>query len=108
MVQRATLLLRQGERSGQVPREGTKPASANASERATAQEGAAQTLSALTDRERTLLEVLVTSSTARTVAQLSADSGLPRDQVMTTLANLRVKGLVTQFNTLIESYGARL
>jgi DNA-directed RNA polymerase sigma subunit (sigma70/sigma32) len=95
-----------------VPREDMPPAPANAPGQATAQEQAAQqqaarSLSALTDQERLVLDVLMTSQAARTVAQLSAASGLSREQVAIALDSLRVQGLVTQFNTLIESYGAR-
>ncbi len=94
-----------------MPREDTQPAPANAPDQATAQEQAAQrqaaqSLSALTDQERLVLDVLVTSQAARTAAQLSAASGLSREQVVIALESLRVKGLVTQFNTVIESYGA--
>jgi predicted ArsR family transcriptional regulator len=95
-----------------VPREDTQPAPANVPYQATVQEQAAQrqaaqSLSVLTDHERLVLDVLLTSQAARTAAQLSAASGLSREQVVTTLESLRVQGLVTQFNTLIESYGAR-
>jgi FixJ family two-component response regulator len=90
-----------------VPREDTRSASANGPEQATAQERAAQILSALTDQERAVLDVLVISTAARTVVQLSAASGLSRDQVADAIGSLRGKGLVTQLNTVIESYGAR-
>ena len=90
-----------------MPREDTKRAPANGPEQVTAQQQAAQTLSALTDHERLVLDVLVTSEAARTAAQLSTASGLSREQVAIALESLRVKGLVTQFNTVIESYGAR-
>jgi DprA winged helix domain len=94
-----------------VPREDTEPVSAEGAEQAAgqqaAQQQAAETPSALTDQERTLLDILKASTTARTTAQLAADSGLPRDQVASMLESLRVKGLVTLFNTVIESYGAR-
>ena len=96
-----------GERSGRVPLEDTKPASANASEQRANQQQAAQAPPALTDQERAVLDLLVASTTARTVAQLSAASGLPRDQVANAIESLRVQGLVTRFNTVIESYGAR-
>lgn len=91
-----------------MPREDTRPASANGPQQVTSQQQAEQSLSALTDQERTVLDVLVTSAAARTAAQLSAASGLPREQVASALESLRVKGLVTQFNTVIESYGARV
>jgi DNA-directed RNA polymerase sigma subunit (sigma70/sigma32) len=90
-----------------VPREDTKPASTNGSEHTTAEQQAAQTLAALNEQERAVLDVLMASATARTAAQLSAASGLSREQIATALESLRVQGLVTQFNTLIESYGAR-
>ncbi len=90
-----------------MPREDTQPSPTKVPGQATAQEQAAQSLSALTDQERLVLDVLVTSAAARTAAQLSAASGLSREQVAIALDSLRVQGLVTQFNTLIESYGAR-
>jgi hypothetical protein len=100
-----------------VPREDTRPASASGPEQKTAQPQAAPQqsvpqqgapdLSALTDQERAVLEILVASATARTAAQLSAASGLPREQVASALESLRVKGVVTLLNTVIESYGAR-
>jgi hypothetical protein len=90
-----------------VPQEDTKPASTNGSEHTTTERQAAQTGAALNDEERALLDVLMASATARTAAQLSASTGLSREQVATALESLRVQGLVTRFNTLIESYGAR-
>ena len=54
-----------------------------------------------------MLETLVACGSARTVAQLCASSGLDRGQVAGTLESLRAKGLVTRFNTLVESYAAR-
>ena len=62
---------------------------------------------ALTAEEKSVLETLVVCRAARTVAQLCASSGLDRGQVTGTLESLRTKGLVTQFNTLVESYAAR-
>lgn len=61
----------------------------------------------LTAEEKSVLETLVACGTARTVAQLCASSGLDRKQVASTLKGLRTKGLVTRFNTLVESYAAR-
>ena len=90
-----------------MPREDTKPASTNGSEQTTAEQQAAQTLAALNEQERAVLDVLMASATARTAARLSGVSGLTREQVAIALESLRVKGLVTQFNTVIESYGAR-
>ena len=95
-----------------MPQEDTRRAPANGPEQETApepaaQQQAAQSPSALTYQERLVLDVLVTSQAARTAAQLSAASGLTREQVATALDSLRVQGLVTQFNTVIESYGAR-
>ena len=89
-----------------MPLEDTRPAPANGPEQATSQQHAPQVLSTLTDQERTLLHILVVSATARTASQLSAASGLSRDQVASTLESLRVQGLVTRYNTVIESYGA--
>jgi hypothetical protein len=57
--------------------------------------------------ERTVLDILVGCGEARTAAQLVGSCGLPRDQVAQALADLRTKGLVTRFNTLVESYAAR-
>ena len=90
-----------------MPQEDRKPASANAPKQAATQQQAAETLSALTDQERAVLDVLIASATARTATQLSAASGLPRDEVANAIESLRVQGLVTRFNTVIESYGAR-
>ena len=89
-----------------MPREDTKPSSANGPQQATRQQQAERTLSVLTDQERLVLDALVISAAARTAAQLSAASGLSREQVANALESLRARGLVTQFNTLIESYGA--
>ena len=57
--------------------------------------------------ERAVLDVLVACGEARTAAQLVGSCGLPRDQVAKALAELRTRGLVTRFNTLVESYAAR-
>jgi predicted transcriptional regulator len=90
-----------------VPQEETKPASAQAAEHAANQQRVAQALPALTDQERAVLDLLMASTAARTAAQLSVASGLSRDQVANAIESLRVQGLVTRFNTVIESYGAR-
>ena len=57
--------------------------------------------------ERAVLEVLVGCETSRTEAQIAAKCGLPRENVAGGLETLRAKGLVSRFNTLIESYAAR-
>jgi hypothetical protein len=62
---------------------------------------------ALTVEERSVLETLVACGTARTIAQLCAGAGLSRGQVASSVESLRSKGLVTRFNTLVESYAAR-
>jgi predicted transcriptional regulator len=90
-----------------VPREEAKRVSKDAAEPAATTQQAAQASPALTDQEKAVLDVLMASPTARTAAQLSAASGLSRDQVANAIAGLRVQGLVTRFNTVIESYGAR-
>ena len=61
----------------------------------------------LTEDEKVLLDLLVECGDARTAAQLSSSCGLPRTQVLEALAGLAVKGLVSRFNTLVESYAAR-
>jgi hypothetical protein len=61
----------------------------------------------LGEEEKRLLDILVASRSSRTAAQLSTTSGLPKEQVVGALGSLRAKGLVTRFNTLVESYGAR-
>ncbi len=86
-------------------RENTKPASASGREQVAAQQ-AEQTLPLLTDEERALLDILVASATATTATQLSACSGLSKEAVVGALDALREKGLVTRFNTVVESYGA--
>jgi hypothetical protein len=68
---------------------------------------AEQTLPLLTDEERALLDILVASATAKTAARLSAASGLSKEAVVGALDTLRAKGLVTSFNTVVASYGAR-
>jgi hypothetical protein len=61
----------------------------------------------LTDEEKTVLDLLVTCRTARTVAQVCAGARVSREQATAALDSLRAKGLVTRFNTLVESYAAR-
>jgi hypothetical protein len=65
------------------------------------------TSEALSADEKSILQVLVSYGSARTVAQLCATSGMDRERVTPILDGLRAKGLVTRFNTLVESYGAR-
>ena len=67
----------------------------------------AETPLVLAADERAVLDILVGCGEARTAAQLAGGCGLPRDQVARALADLRAKGLVTRFNTLVESYAAR-
>jgi uncharacterized membrane protein len=62
---------------------------------------------ALTADEKSVLDILIAGGTSRTSAQLSATSGLPRAQVAVALESLRQRGLVTRFNTLVESYAVR-
>jgi hypothetical protein len=62
---------------------------------------------ALSADERAVLEVLVDCGTSRTEAQIAAKCGLPRENVAGGLEALRAKGLVSRFNTLVESYAAR-
>ena len=62
---------------------------------------------ALTAEEKSVLETLLACGTARTIAQLCVGAGLSRGQVVSTVESLRAKGLVTRFNTLVESYAAR-
>jgi hypothetical protein len=62
---------------------------------------------ALTDEEKMVLDLLVTCRTARTVAQVCAGARVSREQAAGALDSLRSKGLVTRFNTLVESYAAR-
>ena len=57
--------------------------------------------------ERAVLEVLVDCGTSRTEAQIAAVCGLPRENVAGSIETLRAKGLVSRFNTLVESYAAR-
>lgn len=57
--------------------------------------------------ERAVLEELMGCKTGRTVAQIAAGCALPRENVSCALDELRARGLVTRFNTLVESYAAR-
>jgi hypothetical protein len=61
----------------------------------------------LSAHEKAVLEVLMECGTSRTEAQIAAKCGLPRDIVAGSLETLRTKGLVSRFNTLVESYIAR-
>jgi hypothetical protein len=61
----------------------------------------------LSPDERAVIEVLVDCRTSRTEAQIAAKCGLPRESVAGGLESLRAKGLVSRFNTLVESYAAR-
>jgi DNA-binding IclR family transcriptional regulator len=88
-----------------VRREGTKPASPDGREHVAAQQPA-QALAALTDEEKTLLDLLVASGAAKTAAQLSTASGLPKETVIVAVDGLRSRGLVTRLNTVVESYRA--
>jgi hypothetical protein len=61
----------------------------------------------LAAEEKAVLEILVDCKSARTVTQLSTSSGLGREVVALALESLRGKGLVSRFNTLVESFAAR-
>jgi DNA-binding MarR family transcriptional regulator len=90
-----------------VPRKDTKRGADIGGERAAASQPAADQAPVVTPEEKKVLDILLSSRTGRTVSQLSSRSGLPRDQVASALESLRAKGLVTRFNTLVESYAAR-
>jgi hypothetical protein len=101
------VLTRGGERSGPVSREEIHRDAGVGEERAAAPSSVPESPLALAAEERAVLEILVTCGTARTMAQLCASAGLSRGQVASTVESLRAKGLVTRFNTLVESYAAR-
>ena len=61
----------------------------------------------LTEQEKSVLDFLVECKTPKTAAQICAGVKLDREEVVSTLDSLRKKGLVTRFNTLVESYAAR-
>jgi hypothetical protein len=90
-----------------VSREDVRRGAGVGNQRTAAQSPVPEISFALTAEEKSVLESLVVCRAARTVSQLCASSGLDRGQVMGTLESLRTKGLVTQFNTLVESYAAR-
>ena len=90
-----------------MSREDARRGASVGDERAAASHPASEIPLALTGEEKSVLEVLVACKTSRTVAQLCASSGLDRERVTGTLESLRAKGLVTRFNTLVESYAAR-
>jgi DNA-binding MarR family transcriptional regulator len=90
-----------------VSREDSRRGAGVGDEVVAAQPSAPEIPLALTAEEKSLLETLVACGTARTVAQLCASSGLDRGQVIGMLKSLRAKGVVTRFNTLVESYAAR-
>jgi predicted transcriptional regulator len=79
---------------------------ANAENRAESAEVSESAL-ALSADEKMVLQALVSCGGARTIAQLCASCGMDREQVAPVVESLRAKGLVTRFNTLVESYGAR-
>jgi DNA-binding MarR family transcriptional regulator len=84
------------------------PQTADASaERGAESASASESAADLSADEKSILEVLVSCGSARTIAQLCATSGMDREQVTPVVEGLRAKGLVTRFNTLVESYGAR-
>jgi DprA winged helix domain len=95
------------ERSDSVSGEDARPGVGIGDERSAVQPATQDSPPTLTAEEKSVLETLMACGTARTVAQLCASSGLDRKQVASTLADLRTKGLVTRFNTLVESYAAR-
>ena len=90
-----------------MPRKDAKRAADIGDERATASPPAADEALTVTPEEKKVIDILLSSKTSRTVAQLVSRSGLSRDQVAIAVESLRTKGLVTQFNTLVESYAAR-
>ncbi len=62
---------------------------------------------ALSTDEELVLRALLACEIGGTPAQLTARSGLTREQVANALQDLRAKGLVTCLNTVVESYAAR-
>jgi len=90
-----------------VSREDARRGAGIGGERAVTQPPAPEIPPALTIEEKSVLATLVACKTSRTVAQLCTSCSLGRGQVTASLDSLRAKGLVTRFNTLVESYGAR-
>jgi len=76
-------------------------------ERVSAPAPANHTPPSVSPDERALLAILVDCKTARTVGQLCSVSGLDREQIIPALAGLRSKGLVSRYNTVVESFAAR-
>jgi hypothetical protein len=60
----------------------------------------------LTADEELLLHTIVACNPGGTAAQLVARSGLTKAQVASSLQHLRMQGLVTSLNTVVESYAA--
>jgi len=90
-----------------VPLEEVRPGMGIGDERSAVTPPCDETEPVVEGDEKAVLEILVACGAGRTMAQLSANSGLERDAVAVALDGLRAKGLVTRFNTLVESYAAR-
>jgi hypothetical protein len=61
----------------------------------------------LSQQEKSVLDFLVACKDGKTAAQIGAGAHMDREEVAAALDSLRKRGLVTRFNTLVESYAAR-
>lgn len=61
----------------------------------------------LNQQEKSVLDFLVACKGGKTAAQVAAGTQMDREEVVAALDSLRKRGLVTRFNTLVESYAAR-